>query len=345
MDTTVPSGWQAIGSSTNSTTRSQVTQYIRGTAGSTAPLQGVQCLDVTASATGNNGAAVAITNPASWKILIVTKATGTATPRMHVFPLGGAWTHQNADSSNSNPATQSSGHFYVGAYADPGSGTLGDFCNMRVALYATWAGTALSDAECEALASGLATSAWTGHSVTPTTVWEFTQASTATAVEDLIGSADQTSIAGTSVVTTDDPAGWTFAGGAAPPVNTVAPVVSGTTTVGETLSCTTGTWTGDATITYGYQWQEDVAGNGSFSNISGATSSTYLLDEDQEGDDVRCVVTGTNGAGSDDANSNEVGPIAAADDPAEPNCYLMTAGGLVACVSRIRTAGGLFPPV
>jgi hypothetical protein len=54
----------------------------------------------------------------------------------------------------------------------------------------------------------------------------------------------------------------------APPVNTVAPAVSGTATVGQTLSSTTGTWTGLPTPTFTYQWQR--AG----SNISGATSST-----------------------------------------------------------------------
>ena len=90
------------------------------------------------------------------------------------------------------------------------------------------------------------------------------------------------------------------------PVNTVAPVVSGTVQVGETLSCTTGTWTGTAP-TFTYQWQNDDGGG--FANITGATSSTYVIHADYEGDDIRCVVTGTNAAGSDSENSNSVGPV------------------------------------
>ena len=56
-----------------------------------------------------------------------------------------------------------------------------------------------------------------------------------------------------------------------PPSNTVAPVISGTQEVGQTLSATNGTWTGAETITFTYQWKK----NGS--NIGGATSQTYLL--------------------------------------------------------------------
>ena len=92
------------------------------------------------------------------------------------------------------------------------------------------------------------------------------------------------------------------------PVNAVAPVVSGTPTEGQVLSCSTGTWTGTPTPTYAYQWQRD-AGAG-WSNIFGATSSTYLLQATQIGATVRCVVTATNSTGAASANSNAVGPIA-----------------------------------
>lgn len=105
---------------------------------------------------------------------------------------------------------------------------------------------------------------------------------------------------------------------AGPPNNTVAPVVSGTERVGEQLSCSTGTWTGTATISYTYQWQADTAGNGTFVDISGATSSTHTLQAAQEGDKVRCVVTGTNSVSAVSANSNQTGTIAAALDIPTP---------------------------
>lgn len=90
------------------------------------------------------------------------------------------------------------------------------------------------------------------------------------------------------------------------PTNTVAPVVSGTPTVGQTTSSTTGTWTGVGTITYAYQWLDDGAA------ISGATSSTYTLTAGEEGGFITCRVTATDDNGSTAATSNSVGPVAAA---------------------------------
>ena len=88
------------------------------------------------------------------------------------------------------------------------------------------------------------------------------------------------------------------------PVNTVAPVVSGTATTRQTLSSTTGTWTGTATISFAYQWRR--AG----SNISGATSSTYTLVDADVGSAISCVVTGTNSQGSSTGTSNSTGAVA-----------------------------------
>jgi hypothetical protein len=85
-----------------------------------------------------------------------------------------------------------------------------------------------------------------------------------------------------------------------PPVNTVAPVLSGTPDVGQVLSCTTGSWTGSPTITYAYQWRR----NGS--NISGATGSTYTLVNADGGASITCRVTATNGSGSASATSGGV---------------------------------------
>lgn len=93
------------------------------------------------------------------------------------------------------------------------------------------------------------------------------------------------------------------------PSNTVAPVASGNAAEGQTLSCTTGTWSGDTPITYAYQWQSDSSGDGNFSNISGATSSGYILTASEVGDKVRCNVTATNSAGNATAASNALGPV------------------------------------
>lgn len=88
------------------------------------------------------------------------------------------------------------------------------------------------------------------------------------------------------------------------PENLVAPTVSGSTTVGSTLSTTNGSWTGNPT-SYGYQWLR--AG----SPIGGATSSTYVTVSADVGNAITCRVTATNPAGSTNAtSSNSITPVA-----------------------------------
>ncbi|TQX90251.1 MULTISPECIES: hypothetical protein [unclassified Rhizobium] len=86
------------------------------------------------------------------------------------------------------------------------------------------------------------------------------------------------------------------------PANTVAPVVSGTTTVGSTLTTTNGTWTNSPTG-YTYQWQRDGT------NISGSTNSSRVLVAADNATNLTCVVTATNANGSALATSNALGPI------------------------------------
>ena len=85
-----------------------------------------------------------------------------------------------------------------------------------------------------------------------------------------------------------------------PPINTVAPVLSGNTTFGSLLSSTTGTWTGTAPITYSYQWKRN--GN----DIVGATSSVYTIQLADSGAALTCQVTATNIDGSASAISNTI---------------------------------------
>jgi hypothetical protein len=88
-----------------------------------------------------------------------------------------------------------------------------------------------------------------------------------------------------------------------PPVNTVAPSLSGTPQDGKALTAAKGTWTGMATITYAYQWQQSSDGGATWSNISGATATTYTPPAGSAGTQVRVVVTATNGDGTEQAPS------------------------------------------
>jgi hypothetical protein len=92
------------------------------------------------------------------------------------------------------------------------------------------------------------------------------------------------------------------------PVNSVAPVISGTATQGETLSSTTGTWTNTPT-SYAYQWKRDG------SNISAATSPSYILTGSDVGANITCAVTASNNGGaSSPATSNSLGPVIASNN-------------------------------
>jgi hypothetical protein len=84
-----------------------------------------------------------------------------------------------------------------------------------------------------------------------------------------------------------------------PPVNTAAPVASGTGTVGQNLSVTNGTWS-NAPTSYAYQWMRGG------SPISGATNAVYALVGADSGNSVSCAVTAINPAGSGSASSNAI---------------------------------------
>ena len=88
-----------------------------------------------------------------------------------------------------------------------------------------------------------------------------------------------------------------------PPVNTVAPSLSGTAQDGVTLTAAKGTWTGMATITYTYQWQQSSDGGATWSNIAGATATTYTPPAGSAGKQLRAQVTAANSDGTAQATS------------------------------------------
>lgn len=91
------------------------------------------------------------------------------------------------------------------------------------------------------------------------------------------------------------------------PANMVAPAITGTPTVGQVLTVTNGTWTGNPSPTFTRQWRSGAT------DIESATGTTYTLVEADVGQNITCVVTATNSAGSDVAISNELGPVVAAE--------------------------------
>ena len=103
------------------------------------------------------------------------------------------------------------------------------------------------------------------------------------------------------------------------------------------VSCTTGTWTGDPTITYAYQWKRGGT------NV-GTDSSSYTPVVGDIGATLQCVVMATNGAGSASATSNTTGAVAAA--PAGGSVWSTTDNvnaGTTAFSNSDRTIAGTAP--
>jgi hypothetical protein len=94
----------------------------------------------------------------------------------------------------------------------------------------------------------------------------------------------------------------------AAPANTALPAISGTPRTSQTLTSSTGTWTGTAPIAFAYLWQRSTNG-ATWSTISGATTRTYRIANGDRGFRIRVRVTASNSAGTGQAFSGQVGPV------------------------------------
>lgn len=95
--------------------------------------------------------------------------------------------------------------------------------------------------------------------------------------------------------------------GAAAPLNSVLPAISGTAKVGSVLTAWLGMWQPSGTFTY--QWQALVSG--AWVNIADATLQTYTPIAGQVGQTLRCIVTCTNTAAAVSATSGATLEVAA----------------------------------
>jgi hypothetical protein len=99
-----------------------------------------------------------------------------------------------------------------------------------------------------------------------------------------------------------------------PPQATAIPTISGTTTALQTLASTSGTWPGGTEGSYVYQWQRSSDSGVTWTNISGATASTYALVAGDAGYQIRSQVSLTTNTGSSSAYS--LPTVAVAPPPA-----------------------------
>lgn len=90
------------------------------------------------------------------------------------------------------------------------------------------------------------------------------------------------------------------------PSDYAAPSVSGSPSVGSTLTCAEGGWNGSPSLRFSFQWLRDGA------KIEGATGRAYTIQSADQGEALSCQVTATNPKGAAAAVS------AAVDVPSPP---------------------------
>jgi hypothetical protein len=111
-----------------------------------------------------------------------------------------------------------------------------------------------------------------------------------------------------------------------PPAVTSYPTVSGKAQDGQTLTATTGSWTGTTPIAYAYQWLRCDSGGGNCNPIAGATATSYTLTSTDVGRTLELTVTASNTAGTAAATS-------------APTAVVVPPPGLVALWHMDETSG------
>jgi hypothetical protein len=189
----------------------------------------------------------------AWQLLAWTKASEAARPRAHRKVLGsGGWTHLDATGDVISYKTE--------ALADI---RIANFSHVRVATVAIF-DTALSDVDLEAIDAVATTQLLADLGAIH--LWEFNQASPATAVQDLAGTAHQTAIsAGSTAVTGDDPAGWTFGVVVIPPLDFSVRLSGGAANA-------------DPVISIGGAESSESPGSDLFDDVSNAERTGGLID-------------------------------------------------------------------
>jgi hypothetical protein len=142
---------------------------------------------------------------------------------------------------------------------------------------------------------------------------------------------------GSSVATSNPTSVVAPAPVATPPANTALPAISGSAVVGQTLTASTGTWSG-APTSYAYQWRRCDSAGASCANLSGATAASYAVASGDVGFTLRVAVTATNAGGSTTAASNQTALVAAAPVGTPPTNTALPAISGSAVVGQTLTA-------
>jgi len=162
--------------------------------------------------TADTSAALTTVTQDVWNVVATTKPSGNTQGQVHSKQYGtGSWSHSGATGSTHTGVASSITDIYFGWDA------FGTFKDCYIATAAVFTGVELTNLQVESVETSASTQNL--KDLGATGLWDFNQASTGTAVSDLVGNFNQSAITGTTVVTGDDPPGWTFGLGAPPASN------------------------------------------------------------------------------------------------------------------------------
>jgi hypothetical protein len=105
-----------------------------------------------------------------------------------------------------------------------------------------------------------------------------------------------------------------------PPTNTALPAISGTSTEGQTLTATNGSWSPSPT-SFTYQWQRCNKTGASCTNVSGSTQKTYSVGSGDVSSTLRVLVSASNAGGSTTATSAVTAAVVAAKSTGQTSCF------------------------
>ena len=127
------------------------------------------------------------------------------------------------------------------------------------------------------------------------------------------------------------------------PENTSRPTITGTPSPGSRLEASRGSWAGDQPITYGYRWIRCDSQGNACSDISGATESTYVVQNGDLGRTLRVRVTARNDRGTRNATSAQTAVVSQTPTP-PPSGNAIPVENLQAGGDRLVVAQVQFSP-
>lgn len=128
-------------------------------------------------------------------------------------------------------------------------------------------------------------------------------------------------------------------GGPNAPTSKTVPAIAGFAQVGQTLTVSSGTWTGAPPFTFRYQWQRCTASGSNCANIPGATDQAYTLVAADSGKRLDALVTALIAAGAGQIRTSLSATVNGGQTPPE-NAALPVVAGVPEIGSTLQVTNG-----